>query len=228
MQNQSRGLQWYLNQFPLKEVKNENKLTFEATPTYIYLKKAPKAISFLYPQMKSIAILRDPVKRAYSHWTWQQDHSVIKNRNLIDNRTFEEAVEQELTNPNSIQAYSRRYLDRGKYAIQLKRWYQYFDKEQILILDFHDLKTDLNKTLESVTQFLNIENTYKDFSVTGEKLQGVLQQKDDSDPGKLKKYNSSLYKETLKKDTEEKLRDFFTPFDYELQQLTGRKFSWMK
>lgn len=228
MHNQINGLKWYLSQYPLKAERKEGMLTFEATPTYLYLKRAPKEISFLYPQMQSIVILRDPVKRAYSHWTWQQKHSAIINKDLIDKRTFEQAVEQEIKNVNSVHLYAHRYLDRGKYAMQLERWYKYYNKNQILILDFEDLKSNLLDTMATVTRFLGIEDIYGNFKVGNEKVQGVLQKKDQEDSGKLKKYNSSNYKESLNKETEEQLRAFFAPFDDDLERLTGRKFSWMK
>jgi hypothetical protein len=83
--------------------------------------------------MKFIASLRDPVKRAFSHWTWYQKHSKFKTRSFEDKRTFPEAVEQELSDPDSVRGV-HRYLKRGLYANQLKEWYQYFDPEQFSFL----------------------------------------------------------------------------------------------
>lgn len=226
MEHQKYGLEWYLKQFPLKKKREKGKLAFEATPTYIYLKSAAKTISFLYPGMKSIVILRDPVKRAYSHWTWLQPHSVNPAKHVLDNRSFEKAIEQELNNVNAI-SKAHRYLDRGIYARQLKEWYKYFDEEQILILDFGNLKHHLRQTMATVTEFLNIENIYNDFTITDEHLLGILDQKDLTN-NKFRKYNSSIYKASMNSETEEKLREFFAPFDKELQELTGRTFSWME
>lgn len=227
MQHQKYGLDWYLRQFPLKKHKKKGKLVFEATPTYIYLKQAAKTISFLYPRMKSIVILRDPVKRAFSHWTWLQPHSVNPERHVIDRRSFEDAVAQELNNKNAI-SKAHRYLDRGKYAKQLKQWYKYFDEQQILILDFEDLKCNIKRTMATVTKFLEVDNIYQDFKLTDEALPGVLEQKDLNNHHKIKKYNSSLYKGSMNKETEAMLREYFEPFDAELQELTGRTFSWME
>src|SRR5699024_1535416 len=84
MSNQIKGLRWYLNHFPKKN-KVKNKLTFEATPTYLYrAKQSPKQIVKVFPDIKFIALLRDPMKRAFSHWTWYQKHSKFKTRSYED------------------------------------------------------------------------------------------------------------------------------------------------
>lgn len=78
MSRQKNGLKWYLSNFPLKNEKKK-KLTFEATPTYLYKgQKSAKPIAKLWPEIKCIAILRDPVKRAFSQWNARHDRSFKK------------------------------------------------------------------------------------------------------------------------------------------------------
>jgi hypothetical protein len=226
MQNQPKGLRWYLNNFPTKE-KSKNKLTFDATPTYLSIDRTPPLISNVLPDIKFIALLRDPVKRAYSQWTWQQPHSHIKSRNLLDKRSFEQAAKEEINNPDSFPLHLQ-YLTRGLYAQQLKIWYRFFNPDQFLLLDFKRFKENTKETLKCITQFLGIKNIYPDFIKSNEKRYGVNGRKLDKNEGKLKSYNSNIYKEKLNSKTEKKLRLYFQPYDRELKELTGRSFGWME
>lgn len=224
---QNRGLRWYLKQFPKKE-NCEEKLTFDASPSYLFVAGAPKRISQLFPKIKLIAILRDPVNRAFSDWNFFQPHSNVNRRYLLDDRNFDEAVSREIRDRDSVR-FEHRYLSRGLYAEQLKRWYTFFNPGQILLLDFETLKRSPKTVLEKITYFLTLENIYDEFTRSGKKeFKGVLKQIDKNKDHKIKAYNANKYKEELNPETEEDLRDYFKLPDEELKSLTGKTFSWMK
>jgi hypothetical protein len=226
---QYNGLKWYLNHFPLKS-EMHNKITFEATPSYISAgAKSAKQVADLFPKMKCILILRDPVKRAFSHWAFYQKHSKqIKEYGfLLDTRSFSEAVEEELNTPETVKGI-HTYIKRGLYADQLKSWYQYFDKEKILIIDFDDLKFNPKSILKDVAIFLNIEYVYTDFSRSDKKLRGLMNKTDANGNQQLKQYNATVYLEEMNKEIELQLRNYFAKPDEELEKLTGRKFNWMR
>lgn len=65
--NYHRGIKYYLNNFPLKPIRPTPHITFEATPGYLYhAAKVARRIHEHLPRINCIAILRDPVKRAFS------------------------------------------------------------------------------------------------------------------------------------------------------------------
>jgi len=117
----------------------EHALTGEATP-YLFHPHAPKRVHALVPNDRLIVLLRNPIDRAYSHY----QHHVIRGRESL---SFEEAIDAE---PGRIEGeyekmmqdeYYRSlnyigyaYLTRGIYVDHLKRWGEYFDKDQFLIL----------------------------------------------------------------------------------------------
>ena len=61
----------------------------EASPWYLYSEKAPKSIKSYIPDAKLIAILRDPVDRAYSHFSM---HVMNGREPLAD---FTQALQEE-------------------------------------------------------------------------------------------------------------------------------------
>ncbi len=131
-----RGPKWYLSCFPFKQ---KGKVTGEKSPYYLYHPLAPQRSYSFNQQFKLIILLRDPVKRAYSHF-----HHEIENGR--ENRAFREAVEKEMERVKvdhhrlacseigysfSHQRYS--YYDRGRYAEQLELWMNYFARSQFYI-----------------------------------------------------------------------------------------------
>src|SRR5690606_30424745 len=61
--NFKKGLVWYFSFFPEKK---EGQLMGEFSPMYIELTQTAKRIKELFPDVKMIAIFRNPVERIYS------------------------------------------------------------------------------------------------------------------------------------------------------------------
>jgi hypothetical protein len=129
-----------------------NKLIGEATPIYMYWHEAPKRIWQYNPDMKLIAILRNPIDRAYSHWNMEYDRKT-------DSLPFREALQSEARRCREALPYQHRvysYVDRGFYTEQLRRLWTYFPKEQVLVLKNEELRDSPNETLKKVTDFLGV------------------------------------------------------------------------
>lgn len=112
-QNWSRGVDWYLAQFPELA---PDQITGESTPAYSYGPRARRRMIRTLPQARIIMVLRDPVARAYSHY-W---HS---RRNQEDLPTFEQAIDAEparLATGNPLLRRRFSYLERGRYVRHLR------------------------------------------------------------------------------------------------------------
>lgn len=164
-----KGLRWYKAHFPTRsfiEKKAElglgQVLVGEATSHYIFHPLAPSRIKKLLPKVKIIALLRNPVKRAYSHY----QHEVRKDREKV---SFNEAIELEvsrlegshekiLQNENyfSQERHDHSYLERGKYYDQLVRWYDIFPAKQILVLKSEKLFKNPEAVYKRVLKFLGL------------------------------------------------------------------------
>ncbi|MFN8451844.1 MAG: sulfotransferase [Anaerolineae bacterium] len=87
--NYYKGRRWYRAQFPLAGAPSEDALiTFDASPYYLFHPAAPQRVAALYPDMKLIALLRNPVDRAYSHYSHNRQSTAEK-------LSFEDAIRAE-------------------------------------------------------------------------------------------------------------------------------------
>src|SRR3954447_18625468 len=56
----NRGRRWYLSHFPLRRATSGGRITGEATPYYLFHPTVPTRVAVDFPDVKLIAILRDP------------------------------------------------------------------------------------------------------------------------------------------------------------------------
>jgi len=133
-------------------VKLHHKTIGEITPIYMYWKNCPQRIWEYNKRMKIILLLRNPIERAYSHWNMEVSRG---NESL----SFIEAIKQEksrlTTTPNK-QHRIYSYIDRGFYSCQIKRIWEFFSKDQVLILKSESLKKEPKQALEKITNFLSV------------------------------------------------------------------------
>lgn len=134
------GLNWYKNFF--KDC-NGQKAVGEATPMYLCDSYAPARIKETLGDIKLIAILRNPVDRAYSHY-W-----MARSKGYTD-LTFEEVVEQK----------TDKFIKRGLYYKQIKRYLKYFDRDDMLIILFEDVIKCSEKVLKEIYRFLEVDTEF--------------------------------------------------------------------
>ena len=146
--NFSRGIEWYERQFVGAE---EARAVGEASPFYMASPEAASRIANTVPHARLIAVLRNPVDRAYSHYlhnrTWWRE-----------SRGFSEALADEREGRRIPQRF--RYLALGRYAEQLTRFLSVLDSASIQVLFFEDLRESPASIFTSVCEFLNIDSTF--------------------------------------------------------------------
>jgi Sulfotransferase domain len=151
---------WYHSHFPLPHKLGGDRITYEASPEYLYYPAAAERIFKYDREMKLIAILRDPVERAFS--AWNMYCSFGSRRPFVyaprrETREFDEAVRDEINGLNSgTTRLDPGYVRRGLYYEQLLRYLQLFKREQILILDSCALKHNTSRVIEEVVNFLGL------------------------------------------------------------------------
>jgi hypothetical protein len=123
----------------------------ESTPLYLHDLSAHRRIRNLVPDVKLIAVLRDPVERAHSNWThlWSAGLEPIGD--------FVRACEAEPRRAEAGWASFWHYTGLGKYGSQLEHLYRVFPREQVLILRYLSLVDDPAQTLDRICAFLGVE-----------------------------------------------------------------------
>jgi hypothetical protein len=117
-----KGQAWYRAHFPLTSKMSIDSKTFEASPLYIFNPLAPKRIFDLVPNVKIIAVLRNPIERAISHYF----HEKRKNREslpiyealLNEEKRLEPVIKRKDYKNRIFIDYS--YKTRGLYKEQLE------------------------------------------------------------------------------------------------------------
>lgn len=156
-----RGPTWYRAHFPMR--RRASCVTGEASPYYLVHPLAPQRVAGFDPDMKLIAILRDPVERALSH------HAMAMRRGH-ESLSFEAAVEAEGRRTQGCEEALRNspyyyhhgashysYLTRGRYAEQLEAWLKVFPRKNLLILKSEDLIADANRLMNRVFTFVGLQ-----------------------------------------------------------------------
>jgi hypothetical protein len=200
--------EWYRQCFPRPKWKDGQKtITGEASP-YMAHRLAPERMANVVPQARIIAVLRNPVDRAYS------DYQMVAGKGR-EPRTFEEAVGLEgdgASEGGEDRARSldedSEYLSRGVYVDQLLRWSEFFPKEQLLVLKSEDFFEHPLETLKTVQGFLDLP----EWEPRASELP--------------KKRNEGKYEEGIDPATRRLLEEYFEPHNQRLYDFLGLDFGW--
>lgn len=189
----------YRHFFPLSARRSGIK-TADGTPAPLYYPELPPRIVDMLPEALFIALLRDPVERAYSH------HQ-LNYRRGYETLGFEDALaaeESRLASGESLSVRQHCYFNRGLYAEQLQRWYRHVEPSRIMVLPSERLFTEPHKTVEAVCDWLGIP-----------------------DPIGL---NPTIYNAVpaapMQSATRQRLAELYAPYNAALFELLGEKFAW--
>lgn len=126
----------------------------EASTWYLYKPQAVKRIKYYIPEAKLIAMLRNPVDRAYSQFTYM----ISEGREpLMD---FSQALEAESKRISNNWLPWWHYKQRGFYYQQLKRYFETFNHEQIKVYLYEEFKDDSITVLQDIFNFLGVDNRF--------------------------------------------------------------------
>ena len=206
------GWNWYKSLFPTimqkKKIEKRNGkfLTFDDTPFYVYNSTVVKRIKRNFPDAKIIVIFRNPIDRAYSNYFLGVNGGKEK-------RKFDDLIEEEmiLINRRNKQVLfdetlSETYLGRGLYAEQLKVWFSEFPKDSVKIIKSEEFAENTQDIMKDLFQFLDLP----EYKISN-----------------IEKKNVTKYP-PMKKETREKLEEFFRSHNKELYNMLGKDFGWEK
>lgn len=205
----NKPLSQYHSFFPSKLSLQKDQLVYEATPDYIFHHKVAERIYRYNPNIKMIAVFRDPALRCFSGWTMYHHNFRPDNAwsRLHEPRSFRECIEAEIKDIDAIDYYSfhKAYVKRGLYAEQLERYLKYFKREQFLFLEQKEIKNDLEGTTRKVCDFLGVP-----FESLSLKIENT---------GKVNSIDQ--YPKEIAE-----LKEFYAPHNEKLFELIGTRYNW--
>ena len=119
-------------------------LVGEVAPVYLASALAPARIHDTIPDAKLIAVLRDPVQRAWSHYLM----TVRSGRRALD-------PEDAFADP------TRNYIRLSYYADSLARYYDRFPPEQIKVVLFERLQHERDSVMSELFDFLGVDTSFR-------------------------------------------------------------------
>ncbi len=210
-----KGFNWYKSNFPTYHFRFFFELIYGKKPRIgetVNLPGyfVPKRVSDNLGKPKIIAILRNPVDRAYARYLEE-----IRNGN--ETKSFEVVLEKEydliknkedeIIKSNSILDSRHLFLYRleGIYVEYLKQWNQYFPKRDILVIRTENLFSNPIQTTNQCFEFLDLD-PIKELKQTG------------------KNYEKDSPK--LNEDTRKKLLEYFKPYNEKLYKFLDIDLEW--
>jgi hypothetical protein len=164
-----RGPDWYRGHFPLRAFARArtvhspgSPVTGESSGYYMFHPCAAERIGHDLPGVKLIALVRDPVERAYSAHKHEHERG-------FDDEPFERAIDLEddrlageverMTADPAYESFSHRhhaYLARGRYVEQLQLLTKHCGRNNLLVIDADAFFAEPQEHFARVLSFLQL------------------------------------------------------------------------
>lgn len=209
-----RGIDWYMRQFPATATsrgsRRGRRLTGEASPYYMFHPLTPQRVREALPDVRLLALLRNPTHRAVSHYY----HEVGNGFETLplgaalaqeDDRLAGES-ERLASEPGYVSFNHRHfsYQARGVYADQLDAWRAVFPADQLLVINSQGLFTDPRREMARAWEFLELPG---------------------QPPSHYSTYNERAYP-SVPGDVERGLRERFAKDNARLYRAVGEDYGW--
>jgi hypothetical protein len=121
----------------------------DASPSYLWSTAAVQEIAEICPESQIIAILRDPVERAYAQYLMDFNEGVTD----LD---FYSALQKDWIRAEKGWGVSQLYVELGLYHQQIQRYFEHFGRNQVKVLLLAELQRNPTQVLQDLAQFLGI------------------------------------------------------------------------
>jgi hypothetical protein len=133
----------------------------EGTPAYSTWPCSPhvaERIHSLVPDAKLLYTVGDPVKRIEAQWVQWYSSEVDLAPESVNARLAAEPLSKILRDYDDP---ANSYVAPSRYATQLERYLDLFDRSQIMVVDQHDLKHRREETMREIFRFLEVDDALK-------------------------------------------------------------------
>jgi hypothetical protein len=137
----NKGADWYLGWF---DDADPEATVGEASPQYMLDDETPARMASLFPDVRIIATLRNPIDRAYSHYR----HS---RRLGLTTESFDDCAR----NIDGVTGF-RQLLRYGEYGRILGAYLDHFPRSNVEVVRFEDLKSDAVGVVNEVSAWLGL------------------------------------------------------------------------
>ena len=215
--NYYRGARWYRAHFPVAGIARRRAelhgapVAFEASGYYLYHPQAMERLGHDLPAVKLVAMLRDPVERAFSAHKHElargYEHEGFERALALEDDRLTGEVERIRADPG-YESFAHRhysYRHRGQYAEQLDRVFEYFPRAQVRVIDSAGYFSQPAREYRQLLEFLGLTPFEPRFAAANARPGPPLDAKD-----------------------RRMLEEHFAPHDERLAKLLGRQPGWVR
>jgi hypothetical protein len=145
--------------FAVRPRGKRRKIVGDATPSYLWWPKALDRIHAYNPDMKMIAVFRDPIDRLVSQWVMSVNRWPKQAPDWPGflSRFAPDGLEDQIPDGVSTHVYRMHSgVVRGYYGAQLERGFALFGRDQFHVMEFRAFLDDHPAALDQVTDFLEV------------------------------------------------------------------------
>lgn len=131
----------YLAQFDAAET---GQMCGEVSSVYLHAgKPITEKIKRLFPTVKIIAMLRNPIDRTYSHALWARSYAP-----------------DEVPHLDELILNSKKFLSPGLYATHLKQYFSCFGRDQIKLIRYDDFQNSSSQLITELYRFIGVDDRF--------------------------------------------------------------------
>lgn len=126
----------------------------DISPLYLYAPRSAERIRVRLPDAKLVAILRNPIEQAFSHYQY------ARARMIEPLDSFDAALDAE---PERLRDHWQplfQYSDFPRYAEQIRRYLAHFPPEQLKIFLYEDYRSDPRQVLRQIFEFAGVDPSF--------------------------------------------------------------------
>lgn len=126
----------------------------EASVRYLYYREAPGRIKGKVPDIRLVAILRDPVERLYSHYC-------MNVQNQLEPLALPDALAAEDDRVEGGWGWDWHYRRLGHYSEQLQRYLDLFPTSQLKVLLYEDFVANPAQVFEDICRHIGVDPGFR-------------------------------------------------------------------
>ena len=208
------GIEWLKEQMPCSY---SNQITVMKDAAYFHTESVPERIQKFNESINLILIVREPIARAYSSYSFF-------SRKSSHGKTFSDNV---ITERNEVNKQVR-HVKNSVYDSSMKHWLKYFNLSQILIIESNEFKLNPVSVLNKIEQFLGIGHyiTSDMFKHNSDKGFYCIKSNLTSTGMACFASNRGRAQENIPQETMAILNKYFKRRNKQFFKLIGRSFDW--
>ncbi|XP_052777404.1 heparan sulfate glucosamine 3-O-sulfotransferase 5-like [Mya arenaria] len=215
-ENYEKGYEWYTKYMPFSL---NTDITIEKTPRYFISENAPERIQKMNHSIKLIVIFRNPTTRVISDYAQVYQNKVERNYSV---ERLEDIVISKRTGRVNTGYKAVRI---SMYYYHLTHWLQYFNRDQIHVVNGDNLIVNPLEEIHEVETFLGLNHHVTETNVYFNETRGFFCM-NSVDKQHCLGATKGRKHPNIDSKIVKKLKNFYRPYNRKLFAMIGKEFDW--